>query len=73
MSETISQIYLKQKLLQELKKAGLPASYPTIKRYEDQGIIPKPRIAKFRKRSWRVYTMEDIKEIIKAIRAYKTA
>jgi len=67
----MSDIYLKQHLLNALKKAGLPCSYPTLVRYEVKGIIPKTGRVTSKHRKWRVYTQDDIDAIVEAVRKYK--
>lgn len=64
-------VYLKQHLLKALQKAGLPHSYPTLVRYEQKGIIPSSRLITSKNRKWRVYSEQDIADIVKVIAEYK--
>lgn len=58
-------VYYKGDLLAYLKSKGLPASYPTLLKYEKEGILPPPRkekVGNFPKK-WRVYTGREMKEL----------
>ena len=54
-----------------LKKEGLPHTDMTMNRYERDGIIPTPKRMKIGTRGWRMYTEEEVTEIIDKIKAYK--
>lgn len=65
------ELYSKQILLEALKEAGLPHSYPSLLRYEKKGIIQRPaNEIKYPDRSWRFYTIEEIDRIVIRIRKY---
>jgi hypothetical protein len=63
----------KKQLLQALKDANLPCTYPTLLRFERLGIIEKPvSLVSYEDRAWRFYTVDELKIIIDKIREYKT-
>jgi hypothetical protein len=53
-----------------LKKAKLPASYPFILKMERTKILKKAEFIKVNNKKWRIYSKEQIKEIVKIIRNY---
>jgi hypothetical protein len=62
----------KKQLLQALKDAGLPCTYPTLLRFERMGLIAKPAsLVAYEDRSWRFYTVEELRIIIEQVREYK--
>lgn len=64
-----SKLYPKKVLLTALKDAGLPFSYPTLLRYEKNGIIKRPvGEIKYNDRSWRLYSEEEIATIVEIIK-----
>ena len=69
---TDKQVFTKNELLDELKKNGLPCDYTTLLRYERRGIVPKPRnYIEFTERRWRMYTAQEIAEIVGRVRQYR--
>jgi len=58
----------KKQLLEALKKAGLPHSYPTLLEYEAKGIIPVPSL---NTNGDRIYSENDIQEIVVKVREYR--
>jgi hypothetical protein len=62
--------YPKGYLLKALKKANLPCTYHTLIKYEKIGVIKRPG-AVISGSEDRFYTKDQIKEIIKEVRAYK--
>ena len=68
----MGQVYSKQYLLKALKKHGLPCSYQTLLEYEDKGIVSKPQSSlKFHNGDWRMYTQEEIDNIVAQVSAYR--
>ena len=58
----------KKQLLEALKKANLPFSYPTLLEYESKGVIPMPAL---NSNGDRIYSENDIKEIIVKVREWR--
>lgn len=68
----MNELFGKKQLLQALKDAGLPATYQSLLKYERLGIIRQPSSQlKYTDRSWRAYTINELREIIEAISTYK--
>src|SRR3990167_2970528 len=63
----------KKDLLRELKKAKLPSSYTFLLKLERLGIVQKPVGLKFSDNveAWRVYTEEEVDDILTLVREYK--
>lgn len=59
-------------LIKAMSKAGLPYTKPTLRKYEELGII-KPGVHSilYGKRVWRIYTAKEIKESVKKVQKYK--
>lgn len=67
----MGQIYTKQFLLETLAKNGLPATYKTLMKYEELGIIPKPVTGGVGSaKNWRLYSEEEIQIIVEKVREY---
>lgn len=67
-------LYSKKHLLQALREAGLPCSYPTLVRYEKEGIVSKPAgMVGYMDREWRFYTQEEIEQVLAAVKAHVEA
>jgi len=66
----MEQTYTRQFLKEVLALNKLPNSTPALNKYEREGIIPAPSRVAFKSRSWRVYTHEDIQNIVKSLTAY---
>lgn len=67
----MNKLYSKQKLLEELKNAKLPHSYPSLIRYERRGIVRRPKgEVHYKDRSWRFYTAVEIERIIQKIKKH---
>ena len=60
-------------LRDHLKKLKLPHTDMTLNRFERDGIIPIPRRMRIGKRKWRMYSEEEISDIIEKIKQYKLA
>ena len=58
----------KKQLLEALKKANLPHSYPTLLEYEAKGVIPEPSL---NANNNRIYSETDIQEIIVKVREWR--
>ena len=69
----MSKLFSKKYLLVALKKAGLPYSYKALIKYERRGIIPQPESAVGfgSMKKWRLYTQEEIDEIVQKMTSYK--
>lgn len=68
----MNELFGKKQLLQALKDAGLPATYQSLLKYERSGIVRQPiRQIKYTDRSWRAYTIDELRDIIEAIRIHK--
>ena len=69
----MSNLYGKKDLQQALKKAKLPWSYKAILKYERLGVIPRPHsvISRLGSKGDRVYTKEEMKEIVRKLSAHK--
>ena len=66
------QLFSKKHFLKALKKEGLPATYMTLRKWEQKGIIDLPKnMQKINVYEWRFYTQEEIKENIEKIKKYK--
>lgn len=63
-------ILTKKHLLEALKAEGLPSSYKTLLKFERLGIIPV-RGAVERSGNWRLYTEQEIKEIVEMVKNHK--
>lgn len=71
---SMNKIFSKKHLLQALKNAGLPASYPTLLAYEKAGVVPHSEgNIEFADRRWRFYTEEEITNIIIRVKGYLDA
>ena len=69
----MNKLYTKKYFLQALQDAGLPFSYPTILRWEEQGIIEQPiHMQEMNGKKWRFYTRSEIKENVEKIRQFKS-
>lgn len=66
-------VYTKKHLLDALEKEGLPASYKSLLKYEKLGIIPTNNTAEGlgNAGNWRLYTEDDIKNIVAKVKEYK--
>ena len=70
MTEKIK-IYSKKILLDRLQELKLPCTYPSLLRYERNGLIKKPvNMIVFNDRSWRMYTNKEINEIIEILKKH---
>lgn len=56
-----------------LKKAGLPWSYKAILKYERMGVIQRPAntIPQASRKGIRIYTSEEIKQIVQKMKEHK--
>ena len=67
----MDKLYSKKHLLKALKKAGLPASYPTMLKYEIAGVILKPQgQVNYDDRVWRFYTQSEMDANVLRVREY---
>lgn len=66
-------IYTKKHLLETLTKEGLPSSYKSLMKYEKLGVVPVKGgfLGHGSARNWRLYTKEEIDNIVDRIREYK--
>ncbi len=61
-------------MLNALKEAKLPCSYPTLLAYEKIGVLLRPQgLVQYEKRVWRFYTQQEIMDNIERVRRYITA
>ena len=64
-------IFSKKHFLKALKEAGLPCTYPTLIKFENKGIIDKPKqMQSMNKHEWRFYTEDEMEKNIKKLRLY---
>lgn len=64
-------LYSKKHLLDKLEKEGLPHTYKSLLSWERDGIIPtgkKNGLDFGQQNVWRMYTEEEVKEIIQTIK-----
>lgn len=54
-------------LYRELAKHGFSANLNALLRWEKKDILPPPKRVLFKGKEWRVYTKEDIDEIVKIL------
>lgn len=68
-------LFSKKYLLAALKKAGLPHSYKALLKYERMGVIPQPETAVGRgsMSKYRLYSQEEIDNIVQIMKDYKKA
>lgn len=67
----INRLYSKEQLVEALRKAKLPCSRPTFKKYEEKGIILRPANALvINTDEWRIYTLAEIKENVQRVSDY---
>jgi membrane protein implicated in regulation of membrane protease activity len=65
----MEKLYPKRVLQKALKDAGLHFSYPTLLRYEKNGVINRPKgEVKYADRAWRFYSQEEISTIVAIVR-----
>lgn len=64
--------YTKKHLQEALQREGLPHTYSTIRKYEDNGVIPRSENPiEFGEREWRMYSETEIKNIVMLVKKYK--
>ena len=69
----MGKMYSKQHLLQALKKEGLPSTYKSLLKYEKAGIVPTGdnAIGFGISNRWRLYTEDEIKQIVDTVKKHK--
>ena len=65
-------MFSKQHLLAALEKEKLPHSYKSLLQLERKGVIPQPNnaIGLGNTNRWRLYTKEEIEEIVQRMKNY---
>ncbi len=67
----MNKLYPKKILQKALEDANLPHSYPTLLRYEKKGLVKRPKgEIHYTDRSWRLYSEEEIAEIVEIIKKH---
>lgn len=67
----MDKLYSKKHLLKALKAAKLPASYPTMLKYETLGVLTKPQgQVIYDDRVWRFYTQKEIDANVQRVKNY---
>lgn len=65
-------VYTKQHLFEALQKAGLPASYKTLLKYERLGIIPRDSEMDVQGvHGTRFYSEKEINQIVERVKKHK--
>lgn len=64
-------MFFKKQLLERLKAEGLPHTLRSLLIYERRGVVKRPTGLPTQNGSWRVYTQEEIEEVVAALRQHR--